>query len=180
MDSERYVSAIQDVSDEVGPSGPFARTSRHVAPGAVVGPRSPFSTWARRVCRLVSGLLVLALLAQVFLAGLAVFGAPSWWAQHTFFGHLIGLLIVLLLLSSLTARVSGRATLLSGLLVLLMGLQYAFVDSHRWLAGLPIAALHPTNALVMFWVATAVMRAARAGLAGQPSLPSASSTTASP
>jgi len=123
---------------------------------------------------------VLALLAQAFLAGLAVFGTPSWWAQHTFFGHLIGLLIVLLLISTLTARLSRRATLLSGLLVLLTGLQYAFVDTHGSLAGLPIAALHPTNALVMFRVATVVMRAARAGLAGQPSLPSASRTTVSP
>ncbi len=102
---------------------------------------------------LVAWVFVLFVLIQVFLAGLSIFVGPEGWARHVEFGHLFGPLSLALLLLALVGRLPRRAVLLTVLLMLLYSLQYVFVEIPPRL-GLPeFSALHPVNALLIFWLA---------------------------
>lgn len=107
-------------------------------------------------------MFVLAIVVQVFLAGLAIpqLGGNGSFVTHRDFGYLIGPLALLLLIAAVLAgagrRRIGQAAGLLGLYVVQSTLPY--MDP-----GLPAAAaLHPVNALVMFglgiWYARAAWR----------------------
>lgn len=117
------------------------------------------STAPAPVGGLVSGsrviLVALALLfvagavAQVFLAGLAIFDTAGRWADHTNLGHMLGLLAHLMWIPALVGRVGLRLIIGAVLLAVLFGFQYMFMES-----GEPyMQALHPVNALALFALA---------------------------
>jgi hypothetical protein len=109
--------------------------------------------WARVGYFLVAWVFVLFVLIQVFLAGLSVFLGAQNWPTHVEFGHLFGPLSLALILLELLGRLPARAVWLTLLLALLYGLQYAFVEVPPAI-GLPaLSALHPVNALLIFWLA---------------------------
>lgn len=117
--------------------------------------------WLRTVYVLIAWLLVGCIVTQVFLAGLNVFLQPRYWALHIQFGHIVGLIVIVLLLLGVAARLPRRMHALALLMVLLIAFQY---NARRLAAlfGVPeLAALHAVNALILFWCAATLSRWAR-------------------
>jgi Family of unknown function (DUF6220) len=118
-------------------------------------------TRVMRVLYIISAwLFALCILIQVFLAGLGVFGSATWFNVHVEFAHGFEYLTVLLLILALLGRFPRAIPLLSLLLIVQFALQYAFVNLSSQFSLLFIAAFHPVNAVVMFWVTQHVARRA--------------------
>lgn len=102
-------------------------------------------------------LFVAGVAYQVFLAGMAVFGAGQW-ANHVDFGYLVTLVPVLLIVAAWLAR-AGRQTvwLTVGTLVVAQVQTFLpwFRDDVPW-----ISALHPVNAMVIFGLGVVTARRA--------------------
>jgi hypothetical protein len=90
---------------------------------------------------------------QVFFAGVGAFGAD--WSWHTAFVHLLELLPLLMTPAAFVGRLPYRLRLLPLGLLVLIGAQYAFANTL-----VPAAALHPVNALLIFWTSLYVTRRA--------------------
>lgn len=104
--------------------------------------------------------LVISLAIQVFLAGLNVFMTPLWWGVHIQFGHWIGYLLIGLLILVFAGALPRSLRWLTLLTFVLYVLQYNFRNL-AGLVGVPaIAALHPVNALALFWCAVTMGRQA--------------------
>jgi hypothetical protein len=93
---------------------------------------------------------MVALVVQVYLAGLGVFGGG--FGPHLFFAHVAALLILLLAIASVIASFSGALpwtrTALTGVLAVLWIIQLFLAHT-----GVPaISALHALNALAMLGV----------------------------
>lgn len=88
---------------------------------------------------------------QVFLAGMAVFVDPLNWVRHVTFVHYFELIPVLMLILAFAGKMpKGKGFYLRpALLIFLVGLQYFFVGTGQGV----LAALHPVNALFIFWLA---------------------------
>jgi hypothetical protein len=93
-------------------------------------------------------LFLAALVVQIFLAGVGLFGASADMEAHIGFGWLLHLPLLLVLLAALLARV-GRPTIWWVLAMFLSGAIQPFLPEFR-AEGLPlVAALHPLNAVVL-------------------------------
>jgi len=101
----------------------------------------------------VAYLFAVAIGVQVFLAGMSVFVGATWWLRHVLFGHIFGTFTVLLILLAFAARFPRRLLLLSALPLVLYMLQYGFITWAGPLGLTALSALHPVNALALFWVA---------------------------
>lgn len=100
----------------------------------------------------LSWVIVAAVIAQFFLAGLGLFGAASFRAHMTN-GNLIALASLVLLVLALVGRLGMRRTGLSALLLALTIVQNLLVRGPSL-----IAALHPVNALAVLGVSVALAR----------------------
>ena len=96
---------------------------------------------------------------QVFLAGMAVFVDAINWVRHVSFVHYFELIPVVMLIVAFVGKMpKGQGLYLRPtLLFVLVGLQYALAGSGRGV----LAALHPVNALLIFWLAVAVATSIR-------------------
>jgi hypothetical protein len=113
--------------------------------------------WARRGFVLFSGLFAICVVIQVFIAGMAVFVDPANWNLHTTFVHIFELLpLVMLVLAFIGGLPRTLKWLSVGLFVLIL-VQYATAIGFS--ASL-VAAIHPVNALVIFWLAVFTTRRA--------------------
>lgn len=115
---------------------------------------------ARVFYALLSSVFVACVLVQVFFAGVGAFGAD--WDWHLTFVHLFGALPLLMIPVAFVGRLSWGLRLLPIGLVILIGVQYATANS-----VVPAAALHPVNALLIFWVGLLVFRRAWSTVAGR-------------
>lgn len=104
--------------------------------------------------------LAIAVLVQVFLAGLALFQDAGRWASHGNFGKAIVVLPVLMLALSFIARMPFAYRLSGAGLVGMTLLMFATANLSSD-AGV-LAALHPVLALMIFMGATANARKAAA------------------
>ena len=112
---------------------------------------------ARRLHTPIAWLFVVAILVQVFLAGLAIFGAAGGFALHIEFGYTaIGLLTLAVLLTAVAGGLPRREIGLSLLLLVLYVVQ-TILPSARSSAPF-IAALHPVNAIALFALGTIIAR----------------------
>lgn len=105
-------------------------------------------------------LFIASVLLQVFLAGMALFAATSF-ELHGIFGftavHLISLLLIPL---AWLAKAGRRSVWLSVLLFVVVTVQVSLPGLR---AAVPLlAALHPVNALLIFWLAVHMVRHADA------------------
>ncbi len=104
----------------------------------------------------VAWLFLACVVIQVFLAGLGVFAGSSNFEVHRNFGYIFGLLTIVMVVIAAIGRLGRRLIGLSALLVVLFTLQSVFIAFRD---GLPAAAaLHPVNALAIFYVAQLVAR----------------------
>jgi hypothetical protein len=115
---------------------------------------------ARLVFRWTAWLFVACVIVQFFLAGLGVFAGASNFELHRTWGYTFGYLVIVLLVAALVGRMPRAAWGGALLLIVLFTLQSVFV-SLRTTAPV-IAALHPVNAVAIFWVATWLARSASA------------------
>ena len=128
---------------------------------------------ARVAYLVVAWLFVAALLAQVYLIGLAFLAARPTLEAHVGFGHSLGILLLPMLILTYVAR-HPRS-----LKVWTWGLFGVYILQAEVFAGirgiLPlVGALHPVLALALFWLAVTV--ALRAGAYVHRQVPSATAT----
>jgi hypothetical protein len=116
--------------------------------------------WARRSLQLVAWLLVVALLAQFFTAGMAVFVSPEWWARHLSFVHGFGWLVPIAVVLAFVGRSSRAVKGLSGSAFVLLFLQYTTAGLRLNPARQGLAAFHTVIAVLLFWTATELVRRA--------------------
>ncbi len=111
-------------------------------------PMGGFTRVSRVLFVIVSYLLALCILIQVFLAGLSVFSSASYWAFHKTFVVYFEFLPLLLMLLAAFGRIRRSFIWFSLLIQAQIVLQYVFV----YLPVSVVAALHPVNAVIMFWL----------------------------
>lgn len=127
---------------------------------------------ARTLFTGLAWLLAAGIATQVFLAGLAIFVDPGWWGVHRSFVHAIEVVVLLLFALSFLARLPASLRWLSAAAFGLIAVQYATIE----LGLSALAAMHPVNAMLLFWLAVTLARRARvAGDGGRPALRSAAS-----
>ena len=117
---------------------------------------------ARQALAVTGWLLAAAVLAQIFLAGRAVFVGPDWWQKHRDFVHTFEWLSPLAVILAYLARASRATKLFAWLTVVLLFLEYATAGWQSSLGKLGLAALHPAIAALLFWTAIELARRARA------------------
>ena len=105
---------------------------------------------SRIIYRVSAWVFFVGVVMQVFLAGLALF-APgvSTWANHIGFGYLVGYVLLPLIVFAFVGHLPRAIKIQMGVLFLLYIVQLALIYLR---ASVPIvAALHPVNALLLFW-----------------------------
>lgn len=94
-------------------------------------------------------LTLAGLVVQFYLAGAAAFGATSF-AVHAIWGHVLGLIVMILPILALVGGLGRRRIVLSTLLFVLYVAQYALAAFRFTLPY--AAALHAVNALALLGV----------------------------
>jgi hypothetical protein len=112
---------------------------------------------ARQVLAVSAWILTIAVLVQVFLAGMAVFGASSW-QLHIDVGFVLPVLPMIMLILAWPARPGQPVVVLTVGLLALLVIQ-TFLPWLRDTAPL-VSALHAPNALLIFGLAFMVARRA--------------------
>jgi len=103
---------------------------------------------------------LVGLFAQLLFIGFGVFprsGDASPFALHRTWGFILGDLAVLLFLSAVAARADGKTVLFALTVGLLTFLAQPLLVSARHRAPV-VAALHPVNALIIFWLTLVLIR----------------------
>jgi len=111
----------------------------------------------RVVFAVAAWLFLVGVLVQVFLAGVGVFELADWTA-HAGLGWALGSAPILLVLFALVAGV-GRSTVLLTVALMIAAIIQPELAAARREAPV-VAALHPVNALLVFWLAWVVARRA--------------------
>ncbi|CCF82287.1 DUF6220 domain-containing protein [Nitrolancea hollandica] len=134
--------------------GPGAAVDYGVVPETTGG-----FAWARTGYRALAWVLLACIAIQVFLAGLAVVNGPANWGMHTGFVHLFELLPLAMIPLAFLGQLPNRLRWHQLVVFLLIGLQYALIYGFPGLVGISaVAALHPVNALLIFWVTLGMAR----------------------
>lgn len=116
--------------------------------------------WRSRLAyRILAWLMVACIAAQVFLAGMAVFVNAKDWDWHVAFVHTFEYVPILMFILSLSGRMTNRMRAMTAGLFVLIELQYALIQLGDHVSN-DIAALHPVNALLIFWLAIVLARRA--------------------
>jgi hypothetical protein len=124
---------------------------------------------ARRAAFAASAwLYAIGVIVQVFLAGAALFELTDW-SVHTDLGWGLGSAPLIVLVLALVARADRRTVWLVVALLVLGFIQPALAEA-REMAPV-VAAVHPVNALVLFWLAVVVARRSTHAARGAPERP---------
>ncbi|GHO89218.1 DUF6220 domain-containing protein [Dictyobacter formicarum] len=118
-----------------------------------VAPNKTFmpQRWTLFVYLTLAGLILSGTLLQGFLIGTSLFADAAWGqTAHSILGMVLLLLTLLLPLVGLLVRLPGRITVFSAVLFVLTLLQVTLAGLAR--SAPFLAALHPTNAMLMFAV----------------------------
>lgn len=134
---------------------------------------------SRYVFALFAWVFVAAILAQVFLAGLGIFGDDEMLGTHAEVGWIIHLSPILILIAAALGRVGLNALLWTVALFVVMFVQPIAATLRQDSPAL--AALHPVLALVVFWLGlTVAIKATRLARAGADRPGTGEATTGSP
>lgn len=121
---------------------------------------TPAVRWIRLVFFLLAWYFFLAILAQVFLAGMAIFVDIVWWDTHVGFGYTFGYVAIVLVILVFLARVPRSMWWLTILVLVDYAIQ-TFLPSLGESVG-AVGALHPANALVLFFLSGTLALRSRA------------------
>ena len=111
---------------------------------------------ARTLHTVVAVLFVVALIAQVWLAGRGVFESPTMFDTHRSLGYTLSLFTIALLVLGLLGGMGRRPAILAVVIFVLFILQSVFVvmrDSQP-----AVAALHPVNGFLILFLAIVLAR----------------------
>ena len=111
--------------------------------------------WSRYGYLLLAGIFVVCVVVQVFIAGMAVFVDPANWSLHMTFVHVFEFLLIPILVLAFLGQLPRDLKWLPVVFWTLIGLQYATAEGFS--ASL-VAAIHPVNALVIFWLSVFMTR----------------------
>lgn len=153
-DADAILREIDNESASSKRSGQQPLTRRPEAAAPNDGRRSRIGFWA------LAWILIICIVAQVFLAGLAVFGDSHGWSWHVDFVHFFEFVPVAMVILSFTGHMRHSMKLLAAAMIVLFGLQYAFIEFGNHYHNLYLKALHPVNALLIIWVAIVIARRA--------------------
>ena len=117
------------------------------------------SSTLRWVYVALAWLYVAAIVVQVLLIGLNLFAGEATRETHIGFGHMIGLLPLLMLIIAFAGRMPGPAKWLAAVQFGLFILQAEVFAAIRGVVPL-LAAFHPVLPMIMFAVAVYVARRA--------------------
>ena len=118
----------------------------------------PRIVWSRRLLAGAAILFALALLAQVALAGMAVFIGPGYWLRHTAFVHTFEWLAPLAVILAYLGRTTRGIKALAWITVLLLFAQY-LTAGFRVRPGMGhFAAAHAVTAMLLFWTSAELAR----------------------
>ena len=120
--------------------------------GAVVGPPS-YVRFARYAHAVLASAFLACIVVQVFFAGVGIFGAN--WSFHTYFVPLFELMLPPTFVLALVGRFPLVLKLAPIGLWMLVTVQYALANAD---GPDVVAALHPANALLIFWISLEVAR----------------------
>lgn len=154
IDADAILRELDNQSAPTKRSGQQPPAERPSAPAKEDGRRSRIAFWA------LSWILIACIVIQVFLAGLAVFGDSHGWSWHVDFVHFWEFVPVIMLILSFTGHMRHSMKLLSVATIILVGLQYAFIQLGDSYHSVYLKAVHPVNALVIIWVAIVIARRA--------------------
>jgi hypothetical protein len=111
---------------------------------------------ARTAYRVATGVFLVGVLGQVFLAGLGIFAHPANFVTHILMGAALHGLATLMWIMAAYTRQPLETTRLNGILFGVLTLQGLLP---RLRVAIPaLAALHPVNALVIFMIALILAR----------------------
>ena len=103
---------------------------------------------------------LLGLFLQLLFIGMGVFprkGDPSPFALHRNWGYILGDIAVVLFLIALAARPGWKTVLIAFIVAVLTFLGQPLLANARTSAPV-VAAFHPVNALVIFWLTLVLIR----------------------
>jgi mercuric ion transport protein len=123
---------------------------------------SPPPRWATLAYAALAWLLVACLLAQVFIAGLAVFVFPTYWQWHATFVHAFEGVPLLMILIAWIGRLRRSLRWLPLGIFALVIVQYATANLRHAPDLQLFAALHPVTGFAITWLAIAIARRASA------------------
>lgn len=110
---------------------------------------------SRIVYAALAWIFLAALVAQVFFAGLMLFGGANGFALHSNTGWLLHVVVILVPIAAALARAGARAVWLAVALTVATGLQPYLALLRETPA---VAALHPVNAVLLVVLALLVAR----------------------
>lgn len=117
-----------------------------------------YSRWGYLI---LSVIFAVCVLVQVYIAGMATFVDPGSWQMHMSFVHVFEFLLIPMLALAFLGTLPRKLKLTPVLLFGLISMQYATAEGFN---GSMVAAIHPVNALIIFWVTVIGIRWARRGL----------------
>jgi Family of unknown function (DUF6220) len=106
--------------------------------------------WSRIAVVALAWLFTAGLVIQFFLIGLSLFKSADYLEDQKSLGDWLGPIPITLMLAALIGRLPMRLIMMAALLLILYGVQYVLANVDDGY----VAALHPVNALVLFWVST--------------------------
>lgn len=110
--------------------------------------------WARYSYLATSVLLTIGVLVQVYIAGMAVFVDPARWSSHVTFGTNLPVFLVLLFALAFVGRLPRTHKGLPVLIFVLFFIQFS--TAHRF--GSLVGAIHPVNAVIIFWLSMVTVK----------------------
>lgn len=111
--------------------------------------------YSRLAFLIFAWIFTVSIVVQTFIAGLAIFSNYSW-AYHSSFVIWFQFIPILMLILSITGRLSKRIRWqVVGLFLLIVPVQYASIH----IPGM--GAIHPVIALLLFWLALTIMKQVR-------------------
>ena len=117
----------------------------------------------RRIHQVLAWSFVVSVLIQVLLIGLVLFAGASLMPHRAFGGIVVGILAILVAMTAGAAHLPNGGAGRAGLLLLLVIVQVILPAMQR--SSPVIAALHPVNALLIFWLGVVVARNAGSAVA---------------
>ncbi|WP_114578531.1 DUF6220 domain-containing protein [Saliphagus sp. LR7] len=97
---------------------------------------------------------VICVLAQIYIAGMAIFIDPADWSLHETFVHTFEPMLIVLLVLAFIGRLPRSLKVAPIGLFLLITIQYATAAMY----GSLVAAIHPVNAVVIFLVSALAVK----------------------
>lgn len=119
---------------------------------AVVGLPS-YVRFARYAHAVLASVFAACVVVQVFFAGMGIFGAD--WSFHTYFVPLLELMLPPTFVLAFVARLPLVPKLAPVGLWMLIAVQYALANAD---GPEVMAAIHPANGLLIFWISLEVAR----------------------